>query len=237
MVNRRVSRKIRSFVIGNTLVKAYYDWDWREAEKEFRLALDLNPGDADVRHDYAHFLLAMNRLEESVAESKRAMELNPYDDILVACVGWHCYYAHRYDETIEYCLKALAMNPKDDMAHSMIGRAYEQESKTKEAIAALKKGDDTVSLAHLYAVTGDRKQAEEVLAKLYENRKKGYSSAYDIAVIHQGLGNKDQAFGWLEKAFEERAPDLLHINGDPRLSDLHSDPRYRNLIKRIGLPA
>jgi TolB-like protein/Tfp pilus assembly protein PilF len=219
------------------LVKVYYDWDWREAEKEFRVALQLNPGDADVRHMYAHFLLAMNRLEESVAESKRAMELSPFDTILVTCVGWHSYYARQYDQTIEYCPKALAMDQNNGFAHSTMGRAYEQKSMAKEAIAALKKADDMVPLGHVYAVTGDRQHAEEVLAKLYENRKQGYFSAYNIAVIHQGLGNKDQAFEWLEKAFTERSADLVHINGDPRFDSLRSDARFRNLIKRIGLPS
>jgi len=219
------------------LVKVYYDWDWREAEKEFRLALKLNPGNGDVRHDYAHFLLAMNRLEESVAESKRAMELNPFDNTLVACVGWHCYFGHQYDQTIEYSLKALAMDQNNGFAHSMIGLAYEQKSMPKEAIAALKKGGDEVGLGHAFAVSGDKQQAEEVLAKFYEKRKQGYFSAYNIAIIHQGLGNKDQAFEWLQKAYMERSADLIQINGDPRFTSLRSDPRFQDLIKRIGLPS
>ena len=146
--------------------------------------------------------------------------------MLVTCVGWHCYYARQYDQTIEYCLQALAMDQNFGFAHLMMGRAYEQKSMTREAIPALKKADDMVALGHVYAVSGDRQHAEEVLAKLYENRKQGYFSAYNIAVIHRGLGNKDQAFDWLEKAFAERSADLVHINGDPRFDSLRSDPRF-----------
>lgn len=218
------------------LAKLHYDWNWADAEKGFRHALELNPGHADIRHYYAHFLLAMDRREESVAESKRAMELSPFDVILTTCVGWHCFYARQYDEAIQYSLKALAMDPNNPFTQSVLGKAYEQKSMFKESIAALKKAEDAVALAHAFAASGDRQQARDVLAKLYEKRKQSYVSAYDIAVIHHGLGDKDQTFESLEKAYLEREPNLVHIRGDPRLEGLHSDPRFQALISRIGLP-
>jgi adenylate cyclase len=219
------------------LVKLHYDWDWPGSEREFRRALELNPGSGDIRHLYSHFLLVMNRTDESADESLRAMELSPFEAGLVSCVGWHSYYASKYDQSIQYCLKAMAMDPNDGMAHDILGKCYEQKSMLKEAIAAFKKAEDIVALGHAFAVSGDRQQAQDVLAKLYEKQKQSYVSDYDIAVIHQGLGDKDRAFEWLDKAYEERDANLAHIRGDPRLSSLHSDPRFRNLIKRIGLPS
>jgi TolB-like protein/Flp pilus assembly protein TadD/predicted Ser/Thr protein kinase len=219
------------------LVKLHYDWSWADAEAGFRRALQLNPGSADIRHSYAHFLLAMDRREEFAAESKRFMELSPFDVGLTACAGLHSFYAHQYDEAIQYSLKALAMDPNNPFTQSVLGKAYEQKSMFQEAIAALKKAEDMVALAHAFAASGDRRQAHEVLAKLYEKQKQSYVSAYDIAVIHHGLGDKDQAFEWLEKAYLERAAWLVHIKGDPRLENLHSDPRFQHLIRRIGLPS
>jgi len=219
------------------LVKLHYDWDWPGSEREFRRALELNPGSGDMRHLYSHFLLVMNRLDESADESLRAMELSPFEAGLVSCVGWHSYYASMYDQSIQYCLKAMAMDPNEGMAQSILGKCYEQKSMFKEAIAAFKKAEDMVALGHAFGVSGDRQQAQDVLAKLYEKQKKSYVSNYDIAVIHQGLGDNDRAFEWLNKAYDERDASLAHIRGDPRLSSLHSDSRYKNLIKRIGLPS
>jgi TolB-like protein/Tfp pilus assembly protein PilF len=219
------------------LVKLHYDWDWPGSEREFRRALELNPGSGDIRHLYSHFLLVMDRTDESADESLRAMELSPFEAGLVACVGWHSYYASKYDQSIQYCLKAMAMDPNESMAQDILGKCYEQKSMFKEAIAAFKKAEDMVALGHAFAVSGDRQQAQDVLAKLYEKQKQSYVSDYDIALIHQGLGDKDRAFEWLDKAYEERDANLAHIRGDPRLSSLHSDPRYKDLIKRIGLPS
>ena len=226
------------------LANLHSDWNWVEAEKEFRRALKLNPSNADIRHDYAHYLLVMDRLNESMAESKRSLELNPFDTMLIACVGWHCPYSRQYDQTVEYCLKALAIDPTTTWAHLNLGWTFEQKSMFKEAIAEFKNavsGWDTVlanaALGHGFAVSGDRRQAEEILAKPKERSKKGNVSAYDIAVVHQGLGDKDQAFEWLEKAYAERSGFLIHVKWDPRFASLHSDPRFQDLIRRIGLPS
>ncbi len=225
------------------LAKLHNDWDFAGAEKEFRRALELNPSQADNHHAYAHYLMAMDRADESVAESKRAVELNPFDEGLTACLGWHNLYMRQYDQAKAQALKALKMEPNDEWAHLIAGWAYEQESMYEPAIdefqKAIKVSDDDVmsnaALGHAYGVTGKKAQAQDVLAKLIKLSKQKYVSPYDTAIVCAGLGDKDQAFQWLEKAYQERTAVLVHVKWEPRFESLHSDPRFQNLLSRIGL--
>jgi serine/threonine protein kinase/Tfp pilus assembly protein PilF len=213
-----------------------YYWNWREAENQFRLALESIPGNATVRDYYAHYLMVMNRFQESVQESKRAMEADPLDPGLMVCVAWHSYYAGQYDQTIDFALKALAMDPNNGFATRMMGLAFEQKSMLKEAVASLQKSKDAAELGHVYATLGDKGPARALLTDLLEKQKTGYVSAYSIAVLYHWLGENDRAFEWLEKAYNERSAGLVYIKGDPRIRDLRSDPRFENLVRRIGLP-
>ena len=231
------------------LVRLHYDWDWEGAEKEFKRALELNPNDANSRHDYAHFLLAMGRTEESVAESNRAVELDPLDTVLTACLCWHRYSAHQYPESVAQALKAIQREPNLDWTHIILGWDYEQQSKFDDAIAEFQKalklsgassGGDELALAalgHALAAAGKRQQAEDVLAELRKRTQQGgYVSAFDVAVIYTGLGDKNKAFEWLQKAVEERSSFLIYSRWEPRLDPLRSDPRFPILLRRIGLP-
>ena len=137
------------------------------------------------------------------------------------------------------------MDPNDSWPHFSLGRAYVQKSRFEEAIAELQ-NSMTISggepapmaaLGHANAVSGRRQQAQEVLAKLQERSKQNYVSAYEIATVYAGLGNKDRAFEWLEKAYWERSSMLVHINWDPRFIGLQSDARFQELTKRIGFPS
>jgi tetratricopeptide (TPR) repeat protein len=224
------------------LAKLHYDWDFAGADQEFRRALELNPNKADNHHMYAHYLMAMDRADESVAESKRAVELDPFNEYLTACLGWHKLYARQYDQAREQAQKALQMEPDDDWAHTVLGWAYEQKSMYEPAIVALQqsvKASDSVmanaALGHVYGIAGKEREAREILAKLIERSKGGYVSTYDMAIVCAGLGDKEQAFQWLEKAYQERAHYLVHIKWEPRFENLHSDPRFQNLLRRIGL--
>ena len=232
------------------LVKLHYDWDWEGAEKEFKRALELNPNDANSRHDYAHFLMAMGRIDESVAEGNRAVELDPLDAVLSACLCWHRYSAHQYPQSIAQALKAIQREPNLDWTHIILGWDYEQQSKFDDAIAEFQKalklsgglsGGDELALAalgHAFAAAGKKQQAEEVLAKLRERAQHGgYVSAFDMTVIYTGLGDKDKAFEWLQKAVEERSSFLIYSRWEPRLDPLRSDPRFPKLLHRIGLPS
>jgi len=221
------------------LVQLQYDYNWKEAEKEFKLALKLNPSLYKIHHFYAHYLMVMGRGEESLAESKLSSELDPFG-FVTACTGWHCMTTHAYDESIEYAKKGLP-NP---WARVILGWAYEQKSMFPEAIAEFENATANwkdvsmpiAALAHAYAITGKKKEAQDLLNQLIEQSKERFVSAYDIAAIHVGLGNTNQAFEWLDKAYEERSGFLPYIKCDRRFNPLHSDPRYQDLLRRIGLP-
>jgi tetratricopeptide (TPR) repeat protein len=195
------------------LTKLHYEWDFAGADQEFRRALELNPNSADNHHMYAHYLMAMDRGDESVAESKRAVELNPFDDYLTACLGWHKLYARQYDQARDQALKALKMEPDHFWAHTILGWAYEQKSMYPEAIEAFQKsipengdnGMQKAALGHVYGIAGKKREAQEILAKLIAQSKSSYVSTYDVAIVCAGLGDKEQAFQWLEKAYQERA--------------------------------
>ena len=221
------------------LVNLQYDYNWKEAEKEFKLALKLNPSLYKIHHFYAHYLMVMGRAEESLAESKLSSELDPFG-FVSACTGWHCMTAHDYDESIGYAKKGLP-NP---WARVILGWAYEQKSMFPEAIAefenAIANWKDVsmpvAALAHIYAVTGKKKEAQGLLNQLIEQSKEHFVPAYDIAAVYVGLGNRDQAFEWLNKAYEERSGFLPYIKCDRRFDILSSDPRYQDLLQRIGIP-
>jgi len=221
------------------------DLNWTEAEKEFKRAFELNPSLAMIHHLYAHYLMAMNRTGESMTEIKLAEQLDPFSWDRSQCFGWHCLFTKGYDEAIDLARKGVQMDPKNSWAHVILGWSYEQKSMIKEAIAefqdALSAWKDNslpmAGLAHVYGVSGHKKEAQGILGKLLEMSKQKYVPAYDIAVVYMGLGEKPQAFEWLSKSFEERSGFLVYIKCDRRFDGLRSDSRYDALLKRIGLPA
>jgi TolB-like protein/Flp pilus assembly protein TadD len=225
------------------LAKLHYDWDFAGAEQEFKRALALNPNDADVRHEHAHYLMAMGRLAESEAESKRAVELDPVGDGLNSCLCWHSFAARDYDEAVRLAAKFLKSQPDDPWEHTILGWTYEQKRMPDQAIAEFKravevtKGDPffVAALGHAYAVAGDRREAEKVLHTLSDRAKKSYVSPFDVALIYTALGEKDKAFALLDKAVAEHSTFLVYTKWEPRLDPLRSDPRFQDLLKRIGL--
>jgi tetratricopeptide (TPR) repeat protein len=225
-------------------VKLHYYWDWSETEKELRRAIELNPNYANAHHWYSHYLMTMGRIQESLAESRRALELDPLDPVMNGHLPWHYYYAHQYDQAIEQCRKMLETGASPFGAPFELGRAYEQKTMSKEAVAQLSKavalqGNMTFALAalgHAYAVSGQRSQALEMLNQLKQMSKERYVSPSDIAMIYAGLGEKDQALTWLERGFSERSWYMVLLKVDPRLAPLHSDPRFQDLVRRVGLP-
>ena len=222
----------------------HYDLNWTEAEKEFKRALELNPSLAYTHHLYAHYLMAMDRMEESMAEIKLASELDPFSADMNLCFGWHCLSTADYDEAIGLARKGVQMDPNNAWAQVILGWAYEQKSMIKEALVELQNAvshwkDGSLPLAalgHAYGIAGQKKDAQEILEKLQEKSKRTYVPAYDIAAVYVGLGEKAQAFEWLSKALEERSGFLIYIKCDRRFDGLRSDPRYEALLKRIGLP-
>jgi serine/threonine protein kinase len=222
----------------------HYDLNWTEAEKEFKRAFELNPSLAMLHHLYAHYLMAVDRKEESTAEIKLASELDPFALDMNQCFGWHCFFTKDYNEAIELARKGIQTDSNNAWAHIILGWAYEQKSMVKEAIVefqnALSKWKDNslplAGLGHAYGIAGQKKQAQEILKKLHEMSKRTYVPAYDIAAVYVGLGEKNQAFEWLSKALEERSGFLVYIKCDRRFDGLRSDPRFQDLLHRMNLP-
>ena len=229
--------------------KLHYDWDFAGAEQEFKRALELNPNNADIRHGYAHYLMAMGRMAESAAESKRALNLDPVDDNLTDCLCWHSFAARQYDNSIRMARDLLIRVPDDTWEMAILGWDYEQKRMHEQAIAEFKKAVELTDknspdfspfflagLAHSYALAGRRSDAEQVLQGLLGRARKSYVSPFDIALIYAALGEKDTAFAWMEKAVEERSTWLVYSKWEPRLDPLRSDPRFQDLLRRIGFP-
>jgi TolB-like protein/DNA-binding winged helix-turn-helix (wHTH) protein/Flp pilus assembly protein TadD len=230
------------------LAKLHYDWDFVGAEREFKRGLELNPNNADIRHDYAHYLMAMGRVVESEAESKRALALDPMGDALNSCLCWHSFAARDYDQSVRLAQKFLTSQPNDSWELTILGWDYEQKGMPEQAVTKFRKAvegtKDTpfnsfylAALGHGYALAGNRPEAEKVLQTLTDRGKKSYVSPFDLAVIHAGLGEKDEAFTLLEKSIAERSTFLVYTKWEPRLDPLRSDPRFTQILKRIGLPA
>ncbi len=243
---------IQALAIDNTLaeahaslafVKFYYDWDWPGAEIEFKRAIELNPTDAEAHHYYSHYLIAMGRTEESLAESRRCLELEPSNILFSVHLGWHYLYAHQYDLAVKQLQNTLEMDSNFAQTHHWLGLAYEQQARSAEAIAELQKAralfgesvQTQAELAHINAISGKQEQARKMLAELFELAKRRYVSSYEIAAIYGGLGEKDQAFAWMQKAYDERSDGLVNLKVEQRFDNLRADPRFADLVRRVGL--
>jgi adenylate cyclase len=227
------------------LANLHYDWDFAGAEREFKRALELNPNNADIHHDYAHYLMAMGRVAESEAESKRAVTLDPMGDVLSSCLCWHSFAARDYDQSIRQAERFLSSNGDDPFELTTIGWDYQQKRMPEQAITKFKRAveitkDDSFYLAVLgqgYAMAGNRQEAEKILQTLSDRATKSYVSPFDLALIHAALGEKDKAFLLLDKAVAERSTFVVYSKWEPRLNPLRSDPRFTKMLKQIGLPS
>jgi serine/threonine protein kinase/lipoprotein NlpI len=223
------------------LIALSSEWDWNGAEREFKRAIALNPNYVNARHWYSHYLITMGRIEESLAESKKALELDPLDVAMNFHLGWHYFYARQYDQAIAQLQRTLGMDRNSDAAHCILGWVYEQKGQFDEAIAELKKsmelggGDQRGSIGHVYAISGRRGEAQKLLDQLREESRQKYVSPYNIATIYEGLGEKDQAFAWLEKSYAARESSMASLKVDPEFASLRSDPRFTDLLRRMGL--
>ena len=225
------------------MIKLHYDWDWSEAEREFNRAIRLDPNHVNAHHWYSHYLLPMGRVEESLAESSRALQLDPLGLIINVHLGWHHLYTSDYDQAIKQLSKTIEMDNNYGLAHRFLGLAYERKGMYAEAIDELQRAVSLVGgtvetkaeLAYAYAVSGKSDEAHKILDQLNQQSKQHYVSPYLIALIHAGLGNKEQAFEWLEKAYDDRSDLLVYLKVEPKLAGLHSDPRFQDLLRRLRL--
>ena len=224
-------------------VKTYYDWDWQGAEVEFTRALELNPNSASIHHAFSRFLASQARLSEANREILRAKELDPLSLVIHANVGVIAYFGHQYDQATEQLEKTLEFDSTFSVAHWGLGLIYEQNGKLDQAIGKLEKvvqlthgGVNALSsLAHAYALAGRREKAEQVLQDLKKRATTTYISSYQFALVYAGMKNTEQAFHWLEEAYKERSTLLSYLKMDPRFDNLHTDPRFSALLRKIGL--
>jgi TolB-like protein/DNA-binding winged helix-turn-helix (wHTH) protein/Tfp pilus assembly protein PilF len=220
-----------------------FDWDFDSAGKEFRQAIEINPGYATAHHWYAWHLSVLGRFDEAIEEMRKAENLDPLSLIIKADLAEILVIAHSYDESIRRSRKTIEMDPSFALAHSQLAEAYLQKQMYAEAVAELQmavklSGDSPTCLANLaraYVASGKWSEAEKLMSDLKKRSNPSLSYSSEIAVIYVALGDRDQAMDWLEKAYEERFnPSVLLRPGFDRL---RSDPRFQNLLRRIGLPA
>ena len=246
---------IKALELNDGLVEAHnalafatlaYDWDWPGAERIFRRAFEINPHFATARHWYGFCLGMLGRVEGALEEMRRAQELDPLSLIIRTHLGLMLYRGGRYDEAIEQFRHILDMEPQFAAAHYFLGWTYQQKVMHRETLRHLQQAlvlfdrspEKLGALGHAYGVFAQEEEAREVLEELHQLSRHRFVSAYDFGILHAGLGETEKALDWLEKAYDERSFSLLmSLNAEPRLDVLRSDPGFRDLVRRVGLPA
>ena len=242
---------IKALELNSTLGEAHnslafimdgFDWDLESGGKEFRRAIELNPGYATAHHWYAWHLSLLGQYDEAVAEMRKAENLDPLSLIINADLAEILVLARSYDESIGQSRKTIEMDPNFALAHNQLAQAYLQEHMYDEAVAEFQRAVQLsgrsptfiANLARAYVASGKKSEAVQLLSELKKRSSPGYSNASEIAMIYASFGDMDQAMNWLEKGYEERFNPgvLLRPGFDP----LRSDSRFRNLLHRIGLP-
>jgi tetratricopeptide (TPR) repeat protein len=229
----------------NTLaeVKKGYDWDWAASEAEYQHALELNPSYSLAHAGYAGLLSNLGRHEEAIAQARRGRELDPVSVSSNTALGRILFRARRYEESILACRKALEFDPNNASAFWWMALSQEQKHEFPAAIAELEKavilsGGGSLSralLGNAYARAGETLKAKTVLRELNEMSRERYVSPIDLAIVYTGLGDRNAAFLWLERAYRERVMRIQELP-DATFDSLRSDPRFGDLLRRIGLP-
>ncbi|HET9179803.1 MAG TPA: hypothetical protein VFQ24_15715 [Terriglobia bacterium] len=192
----------------------WHDWDWAAAEKEFQRALELNPNLAEAHGLYGWYLVAVGRIHDGLVQNRRALELDPLSPGLNTFTGQSLYFAHQYDQAIEQLQKSNQLDPNYWVSHDILGWVYLEMGHSPEAIEEFKHArwlvgdaiaEPAASLGYAYAVSGQRDKAERMIAELQSKSKQTFVSPFMLAMIYTGLGEKNRAFHWLDKAYVERS--------------------------------
>ena len=216
--------------------KANYEWDWAGAERLFRRAITMNSHDGMAHHGYAGYLAALGRNSEAIVEARRAHEVEPLSGIYSANIIWKLYLARRYDEAEA---EARRLNIWDGY---VLASVYLQARRPREAVAMLRKAAESYAgvtelmfLGHALGVTGDQAGGRKVLGRMLALSKQRHVPPEKIALVYEGLGDRKQALQWYEKAYSERSMNTWHLP-DPRLDGIRTEPRFREIMRRMGLP-
>jgi TolB-like protein/DNA-binding winged helix-turn-helix (wHTH) protein/Flp pilus assembly protein TadD len=225
------------------LVRLFYDWDWLGAEAEIQRGLTLAPNDSRSRFAYGVWLVVMGRLEEAIAELERALDLDPLSSPISSQLAAGYYYSGRYDRALEQIRKTVELDPSFIAAQSLLA----------ELLASIGRYDDAIALAQecsslpgaelrarstlglVYAITGREEEARKIAVELESQAKPGNLSS-GLPYIYAALGDRDRALHWLEQAYQQRVSNLVFIKQAPPFESLHGDPRFEDLLRRIGIP-
>lgn len=223
------------------LIVQNYDWDWRTAEKEFRRAIELNPNYATAHHWYAEHLMWQGRFDEALHQSEQARLLDPLSLIIGADNAAILYYSRQYERAIEKCRTVLEMEPTFPRAHHIMIMAYIQEGKFADALTDIEKHYPNLGvtwnwseLTYAYGRSGQDSQARRALEMLLEMNRRQQVDAEAFIRAYVGLDDKEQAFAWLEKAYSQRSNVLTSLKVEPRYDPLRNDPRFQDLMRRVG---
>src|SRR5947208_1903450 len=225
-------------------LKLLYEWDWPGAERELKRAIDLDPNDAGPHELYAYGYQATWQPGKALSEMRRAQELAPLSLIINTDLASALYFQGNYKDAISVYRKTEEMDPHfPPPPLFVLAQMYEQMGEPDQAIAECQKALSVFGrnpailsvLGYVYAVSGRRREAQNIVAEIESLWKRRYFSPVDIALVYAGLGNKDEAFAWLTKAYEARDPQLIWIKVEPEIEGLHSDPRFAELLRRVGL--
>jgi TolB-like protein/DNA-binding winged helix-turn-helix (wHTH) protein/Tfp pilus assembly protein PilF len=225
--------------------KFNYEWDWSGAAQGFERAIGLNPSYATAYQRYSLYLIAMGRAQDSFAQIQKARALDPLSLSINFSLGWRLYMARQYDAAITQLKDTLEMDPSYELPHLVAGQAYEQKGNYALAIPELRKAVElsrgtplmVSALAHAYARSGNRAEAEKLLAQLQAKSMNQYVSPYYFAIVCVGLGKTEEALDWLEKAFGDRSNGLVFLKVEPELDDLRSNSRFIALQQKLEFPA
>jgi len=224
-------------------IKKYYDWDWPGAEKEHKRAIELNPNYPTAHQWYSEFLYVKERFDEAIAEAKRAQELDPLSPIIYLSGANAFYFSRQYDKAIEQYKKALNLDPTLLLAHNYIFLCYVEKGMYEDAIMDLQKfltlqgmNPELISeVQNIYATSGIKGVFQMILYNLKMDSKQIYVDPILLAETHAFLDEKDQAFKWLEKAYEERSSQLVYLRANPLFDNIRSDPRFIAMLRNMGL--
>jgi DNA-binding winged helix-turn-helix (wHTH) protein/tetratricopeptide (TPR) repeat protein len=218
-----------------------FDWDWSAAESHFQTAIDLKPNYATAHHWYGEFLSAARRFEESIASLRHALALDPLSLAMSTDLGATFYYARDYERSEEELRKTLEVDEGFVRAHLILGAVREQQGRHALAVASLRRaselssGDPVIlaSLAHACALNGQTREARKILKELRAESARRYIPPYSMALIHTGLGEREQAYEWLGKAVELRDINVLWLASNPRFDALREETGFTELLRRV----